>query len=177
MPSDSLFTTYNSFFVTSAVRLAAKITSPHCVSHRDLSPAAAGVPVVPGLGAAPGSPRGLLLLPPHPLLLLLPRLRPLLCSHPRGACGGAQLQRTLPFGPFPFLLWADRVSRVLSGVLRDLPSQLEVPWTTTLMRLKLMLELSVPQRHFLWPNVIFLTLKVIYTYYTHITHICIVSKN
>ena len=150
MPSDKPFTTHTSFFVTSAPRLAAKITSPHCVTHRLLSPAAAGVPVVPGLGAAPGSPGGLLLLPPHPLLLLLPRLRPLLCGRPRGACGGAQLQRTLPLGPFRVLLRADRVSRVLSGVLRDLPSQLEALWSTTLMmRLKQMLGVISATKTFL----------------------------
>lgn len=89
---------------------------------------AAGVPVVPGLRAAPGSVGGLLLLPPHLLLLLLPRLRPLLFGHTGGAGGGAQLPRPLPLSAVRDLLWADRVSRVLSGVLRDLPSQLGGSW-------------------------------------------------
>lgn len=97
---------------------------PHYYAHRLVFSPAAGVPLVSVLRAAPGPVGGLLLLSPRLLLLLLPRLRPLLCGRPGGASGGAQLPRPLPLGPVRVLLRANRVSGVLSGVLRDLPPQL-----------------------------------------------------
>lgn len=94
-------------------------------SCRLLFAVAAGVPVVPGLRVPPGSLGGRLLLPALPLHLLLPRLRPLLCGRPGGARGRAHLQRPLPVSAAGHLLRVGRVSGVLPGVLRDLPSQLE----------------------------------------------------
>lgn len=101
-----------------------------CGTDRLLFAAADGVPVVPGLHAAPGSVGGLHLMPPHPLPLLLPRLHPLLLGRSGGAHGGAKLPRPLPLHAGSVLLWVDRVSGVLSGVLRDLTSQLGSSLTT-----------------------------------------------
>lgn len=92
---------------------------------RLLFPAAASVPVLPGLCDPPGPVGGLLLLPPRSLLPLLPRLRLVLLSRAGGARGRARLPRSLPKGAVWLVLRAHRVPGVLSGVLRDLPSQLE----------------------------------------------------
>lgn len=121
------FRTYKCFCDLSYENCCKITICPHCGARRLLHAAAAGVPVVPRLCAAPGFVGGLRLLPPHPLLLLLPCLHPLLRGHRGRTCGGAQLPRPLPFGALRVLLWADWMSWVLSGVQRDLPSQLGGP--------------------------------------------------
>lgn len=98
----------------------------HCGAHRHLFTTAAGMPVLPRICAPPGSLGGLLLLSPHPLLLLLPRLHPVLLGRPRGSRGGVQLPRPLPLCVIRVLLWAHWMFGVLSWLLWDLPSQLSV---------------------------------------------------
>lgn len=91
---------------------------------RLLFTAAASVPVLSGLRPPPGPVGGLLLLPPRSLLPVLPGLQLVLLSPPGGAGGRAQLPRSLPQGAVWLVLRARRVPGVLSGVLRDMPSQL-----------------------------------------------------
>lgn len=122
------FRRYQSFWVTSHVMFVAK--QLNFFLHRLLFAAAAGLPVMPGLRASPGSVGGLFLVPAHPLLLLLPCLHSLLFSHGGGSPGGVQLPRPLPLGAVRVLLRAHRMSRILSWLLWDLPSQLEGRWRT-----------------------------------------------
>lgn len=97
---------------------------------RLLLTAAVGVSLLSGLCDPPGAGGGLLLLSPCSLLALLSRLRRVLLSPAGGACGGAQLPRPLPQGAVRVVLRAHWMPGVLSGVLRDLPSQLGALWET-----------------------------------------------
>lgn len=77
------------------------------------------------LGAAPGPVGDLRLVLQRPVRVLLPGVRLLLLCRAGRPGGRAELSRPLPLGPVRVLLRAHRVSGVLPGVLRDLPSQLK----------------------------------------------------